>query len=71
MTLLSNGKIGVNINSPSAYFHLPASTAAANTASLKIDAGVLATTPVSGNIESDGTHLYWTNSAGTRIQLDN
>jgi hypothetical protein len=65
------GKVGIGLLAPTAVLHLKASTATANTASLKIDAGVVATTPVSGNIESDGTHLWWTDSGGTRHQLDN
>jgi hypothetical protein len=67
---LLHGKTGIGIT-PTAALHLPASTAAADTASLKIAPGVLATVAVSGNIESDGTHLYWTDSGGTRHQLDN
>jgi len=51
--------------------NLIASAAAADSASLKIDAGVVASVPVSGNVESDGAHLYWTDSGGTRRQLDN
>jgi len=65
------GRFGIGITAPTAKLHLPASTATANTASLKIDPGTVATTPVSGNVESDGTHLYWTDSGGTRRQLDN
>jgi hypothetical protein len=65
------GNIGIGTTSPTARLHLPACVAAANLASLKIDAGVVATTAVSGNIESDGTHIYWTDSGGTRRQLDN
>ena len=71
MRLTAGGNLGIGVASPTASLHLKASTAAANTASLKIDSGVVATTPVSGNIESDGTHLYWTDSGGTRHQLDN
>lgn len=56
---------------PTARLHLPASAAAANSASLKIPPGTVATVAVSGNIESDGTHIYWTDSGGTRRQLDN
>jgi len=67
----ATGKVGILIATPTAKLHLPASAAAANLASLKIDAGVVATTPVSGNVESDGTHLYWTDSGGNRRQLDN
>jgi hypothetical protein len=65
----ASGHVGIG-TTPTARLHLPASTATANTASLKIDPGVVATTAVSGNIESDGTHLYWTDSGGTRKQLD-
>lgn len=71
MTLKPAGNIGIGVTSPTARLHLPACTAAANTASLKIDAGALATVAVSGNIESDGTNLYWTDSGGTRRQLNN
>ena len=68
---VAGGNVGIGTTAPTAKLHLPAATATANTASLKIDAGVVATTPVTGNIESDGTHLYWTDSGGTRRQLDN
>ncbi len=67
----SNGNVGIGITVPTAKLHLPASTTVANTASLKIDAGAVANVPVSGNIESDGTHLYWTDAGGVRRQLDN
>lgn len=67
----TNGNVGIGTTSPTAKLHLPACTATANTASAKIEPGTVATTPVSGNIESDGTHLYWTDSSGTRKQLDN
>ncbi len=71
ITILSTGNVGVgSVVSPTAALHLPAAAAAANSASLKIDPGTVATTPVSGNIESDGTHLYWTDAGGTRKQLD-
>lgn len=68
--LNTEGKVGVGVT-PTAYLHVPACTAAANTASLKIPAGTVASTPVAGNIESDGTHIYWTDAGGTRRQLDN
>ena len=63
--------VGIGVTAPTAVLHLKASTATADTASLKIDKGTVATTPITGNIESDGTHLYWTDSSGTRRQLDN
>jgi len=71
MRIIANGNIGIGLTSPTARLHLPAAAAGPGLASLKINAGVLATIPVSGNIESDGTHLYWTDSGGTRRQLDN
>jgi len=72
MTILNAGNVGIGMTAPTARLHLPACTAIANTASLKIDAGILAIIPVSGNIESDGIHLYWTDSVmGIRHQLDN
>ena len=58
-------------SAPTAKIHVGACTADADTASIKIEAGTVATSPVSGNIESDGTHLYWTDSGNTRKQLDN
>ncbi|WP_374073637.1 hypothetical protein [Bdellovibrio bacteriovorus] len=36
---------------------------------MRIPAGTLVTTPVSGNIESDGSNLYWTSSTPTRQKL--
>jgi len=71
LSMLPNGNLGLSVNNPTALLHLKACTAAENTASIKVDAGVLATIPVSGNIESDGTHIYWTNATGERKQLDN
>jgi lysophospholipase L1-like esterase len=71
MRISKEGKVSIRVAAATAWLHLPASEASANLASLKIDAGIVATTPVSGNVESDGTHLYWTDSGGTRKQLDN
>lgn len=49
---------------PTAYLHLQAGTAAAGTASLKIPAGVVLTTPEAGAIELDsGGELYFTRAA--------
>jgi len=67
----NSGNVGIGVVTPTAKLHLPASQAGAGLASAKIVPGVVATVPVSGNIESDGTHLYWTDSGGTRRQLDN
>jgi hypothetical protein len=68
-TTVSTGNIGLYTTSPTARLHLPASTATANTASLKIPSGTLLTTPEAGAIEADNNRLYWTNSSGTRKDL--
>jgi len=68
---LSSGKVGIGVTTPTANLHIKACVAGAGGASLKLTPGVLLTIPESGAIETDGTHLYWTNSSGTRIQLDN
>jgi hypothetical protein len=65
------GNVGIGITAPAARLHHPACAAGANLASLKIDPGTVPTTPVSGEIYSDGTHVYWVDSGGTQRQLDN
>ena len=52
------GNVGIGTTTPTAYLHLKASTASANTGALKFTAGVLATTPEAGLIEFDGTSWY-------------
>ena len=64
------GRFGLGLSSPTAWLHIKASSGAAGTASIKINPGTLMGTEESGAIESDGTHLYWTDSGGTRHQLD-
>jgi hypothetical protein len=56
------GKVGLGVGntSPSAALHLPAGTATANTAPLKLTSGVNLTTPENGAFEFDGTNLYFT-----------
>lgn len=56
----NGGNVGIGTVSPTAKLHLPASTASAGTAPLKINSGTLMTTPESGAIEYDGTNLYIT-----------
>jgi hypothetical protein len=63
------GRVGIGVTAPTAVLHLKAGTATANTAPLKIAAGVNLATPEPGAIESDGTNLYWTNSGSTRGQV--
>ena len=63
---LGTGNTGVGVNPPTAKVHIAAGTATAGTSPLKINPGVLLTVTENGAIESDGTHLYWTDSGGTR-----
>lgn len=65
------GECGIGIT-PTAKLHVGvASSGQAGTAPLKLAAGTLLVTEEAGAIESDGTHLYWTDASGTRRQLDN
>jgi hypothetical protein len=56
MTVKSDGKIGINQNTPTATFDLPASTA--STSSLRIRSGTAPTTPNDGDVWYDGTDFY-------------
>lgn len=68
---ISTGNLGAFVSAPTARLHLPAGTATAGTAPLKINSGTLLGTTEAGAIENDGTHLYFTASnGGTRYQLD-
>jgi len=49
---------------------LSAGQAGAGLACAYVAPGVVLTTPESGAIESDGTHLYWTDALGARHALD-
>ena len=63
--------LGVGVTTPSASIHVAAGTATAGTAPLKIPSGVVLTIPEAGAVEANNDHIYWTNSTGTRLQLDN
>lgn len=66
----TSGKVGVKVTSPTAMLHLPAGTATANTAPLKITSGILNATPEEGAFgEYDGTDFYATNSTTSRAIL--
>lgn len=64
-----NVSVGIGTASPTAILHLKAGTSAANTAPLKLTAGVNLTTPEAGAIEFDGTSLYYTDGTNTRRAL--
>ena len=69
-TTISTGNIGIATVAPTARLHLPAGTASANTAPLKLTSGTNLTTPENGALEYDGTNLYFT-TGGVRktVQL--
>lgn len=58
----SIGNFGIRNTSPTAYLHLGAGTATANTAPLKFTSGTNLTSPVAGAVEYDGTQLYFSPS---------
>lgn len=71
LTVLANGNVGVGTAAPTAALQLQAGTSVAGTAPLKLTSSStnLLTTPETGAIEFDGTHLYCTIGT-TRYQLD-
>ena len=56
----SAGRVQLGGVAPSAWLHLPAGTATAGTAPLKLTAGTNLTTPENGSFEYDGSFLYFT-----------
>lgn len=68
-TTVSTGNIGIGVAAPSARLHLPAGTATAGTAPLKLTTGTALTTPADGALEYHTSHLYFT-IGSTRYQLD-
>jgi hypothetical protein len=58
LSILSGGNVGIGTTSPTAYLHLKAGTATANTAPLKFTAGVVNTVSVAGCVEFDGTDFF-------------
>ena len=56
----SAGRVQLGGVNPGAWLHLPAGTATANTAPIKLTAGTNLTTPENGAFEFDGTNLYFT-----------
>ena len=69
----TNKRFGVNVAaSPTAQIHVAGSAAGApGTGSFKLNPGTLLLATESGTIESNGTHLFWTNALGVRVPLDN
>jgi hypothetical protein len=63
------GSIGIGLTTPTARLHLPAGTATASTAPLKLTSGTNLTIIEDGAVEYNGTHLYFS-IGSTRYQLD-
>ncbi len=59
-TLSFYGIVGIGVAAPTAYLHLKAGTAAANTAPLKFTDGTLLAAPEAGALEYDGEGFYYT-----------
>lgn len=67
---IDGGKMGLaGITSPTAVLHLPAGTASAQSAPIKLTSGTALTTPEDGALEYHASHLYFT-IGSTRYQLD-
>jgi hypothetical protein len=64
---LTNGNVGYGVAAPSAMLHLPASTTAANTASLKINEGSRQTTPENGTINYVSNNLEFVETSTVYI----
>jgi hypothetical protein len=67
--VLNSSNVGVATLTPTARLHLPAGTATASSAPLKLTSGTALTTAEDGAIEYHGSHLYFT-IGSTRYQLD-
>lgn len=64
-------KSGFGVASPTAKVHAGPVALGAGTAQFKTTlGGTLMSTPEPGAIEAINTHIYWTDSGGTRYQLD-
>lgn len=63
-TITAGGLWGWRQNTPTAYFHLGAGTATANTAPLKFTSGTVLATEEAGTVQYDGSN-FWFNTTST------
>lgn len=68
MTITSTGNVGIGATTPTARLHLPAGTATASTAPIKLTSGTLLTTAEAGAMEYNNTP-HFTNSDATRRHI--
>lgn len=61
-TIQSTGEVGIGTTSPTAFLHTAPATA--SIASVRIEAGVIPTSPNTGDMYADGTNLFYYNGAG-------
>jgi len=66
----ADGNVGIGVASGTAYLHIKAGTATANTAPLKVNSGTLMSSAEAGAVEYDGTDWYLTDSTPTRRTVD-
>lgn len=64
MRITAAGNVGIGVTGPTAYLHLKAGTATANTAPLKFNSGTLNTTAEAGAMEFLTDALYFTITTG-------
>ncbi len=69
MRITGVGNVGIGWTTPTARLHLPAGTATASSAPLKLTAGIVNTTPESGAVEWSADALYITDSAASRKEI--
>ena len=62
MTLINNGNVGIGQTTPTAVLHLKAGTATASTAPLKFRSGTNLASPLGGEMEFNGTNLFFSPS---------
>lgn len=64
---LGPAKVGIGVT-PTAWLHTAAGTT--SVAPFNITKGALLSSPLDGAVESNGTHIYWTDGGSSRWQLD-
>jgi lysophospholipase L1-like esterase len=69
-TIFYNNTIATSIINPTATMHILGPVSGSGIPALKIDSGVLLTTPQAYAIEATADSIYWTNYSGQRVALN-